>query len=190
MKIKFLLASVAMLAVATPAMAQEATEEFKGGARIEVRAVLDHVKASVDDESGTKTGFGYGAEAGYDINFSGAVLGGYAGIEGATTKACGFGDCVKSGRNITVGLRAGVALGKGLLYAKGGYSNGRLTVENLGRSGNADGFHAGAGYEFGISANTYVKAEYVFTKYSVNDDSNFKLGLQRHQGVIGVGFRF
>jgi outer membrane immunogenic protein len=191
MKIKFLLASVAMFAAATPAMAQEATEAFPGGARIEARAVLDHVKFSVDDlGSVSRTGFGYGVEAGYDGTFSGVVVGAYAGIEGSTTKLCDSGDCVKSGRNITVGVRAGGVVGKGLLYVKGGYSNGRLTVEDTDLGANADGFHLGAGYEVNVSANTYVKAEYVYTKYSVGDTLGSDVDLQRHQGVVGVGFRF
>jgi outer membrane immunogenic protein len=190
MKIKFLLASVAMFAAATPAMAQEATEAFTGGARIEARAVLDHVKFSVDDDSVGRTGFGYGVEAGYDGTFSGVVVGAYAGIEGSTAKLCDSGDCIKAGRNITVGVRAGGVVGKGLLYVKGGYTNGRLTIEDTDLGANADGFHLGAGYEVNVSANTYVKAEYVYTNYSVGDTLGSNVDLQRHQGLVGVGFRF
>ncbi|MGY4397286.1 outer membrane immunogenic protein [Sphingomonas sp. UYAg733] len=190
MKIKFLLASVAMLAVATPAMAQDTVEEFKGGARIEARAVLDHVRLSVDNDSAGKTGFGYGVEAGYDGTFSGFVVGAYAGIEGSTTKACDDFDCIKAGRNITVGVRAGSVVGKGLLYVKGGYSNGRLEIEDTDFGANTDGFHLGAGYEVNVSANTYVKAEYVYTNYSVGDTLGSDFDLQRHQGLVGVGFRF
>ncbi|MES2055191.1 MAG: porin family protein [Pseudomonadota bacterium] len=190
MKIKFLLASVAMFAVATPALAQEATEEFKGGVRVEGRAVLDHAKASVNKDSIGKTGFGYGVEAGYDAALSGFVLGAYVGIEGATTKICELSTCIKSGRNLTAGVRAGAVVGNGLLYAKGGYTNGRLKVQDTDLSGTADGFHLGVGYEYNVSAKTYVKAEYVYTNYSVGDDLGTNVDLQRHQGVIGVGFRF
>jgi hypothetical protein len=35
-----------------------------------------------------------------------------------------------------------------------------------------------------------VKAEYVYTNYSVGDIAGDDLDLQRHQGLIGVGFRF
>ncbi|MGH6613797.1 MULTISPECIES: outer membrane beta-barrel protein [Sphingomonas] len=190
MKIKFLLASVAMLAVATPAMAQDATEEFKGGARVEARVGVDHVRLSFDGDSVGRTGFDYGVEAGYDAALSGFVVGAYAGIEGSTTKACELGTCLKAGRNITAGVRVGGVVGKGLLYAKGGYSNGRLSIEDTDLAGNADGFHLGVGYEVNVSANTYVKAEYVYTNYSVGDIAGDDLDLQRHQGLIGVGFRF
>ncbi len=190
MKIKFVLASVAMLAVATPAMAQDTTEGFKGGARIEARGALDHVRVSVDGDGEGKSGFGYGVEAGYDAALSSIVVGAYVGIEGSTTKECisdSFAEgCVKAGRNFTAGVRVGGTVGKGLLYAKGGYSN----VDDFDEGRNLDGFHLGAGYEMDISANTYVKAEYVYTNYKLNRDLGVNVDLERHQGLVGVGFRF
>lgn len=203
MKTKFVVASVAAMLAATPAFAQDDTN-FHGGARIEGRVGLDEAVVSVDGDSGSKAGVVYGAEAGYDVVMSGWVLGAYAGIEGATTKECDavFGNdraCLKASRNITAGVRAGAIVGRGLLYAKGGYSNGRarLTYEDFSTPANnfadgesLDGFHLGAGYEHNISRNTYAKLEYVFTKYSVRDDLGVDVGLQRHQAVAGFGFRF
>ncbi len=103
--------------------------------------------------------------------------------------------CLKAGRNITAGVRAGGVVRSGLLYVKGGYSNGRATisyrdnvapVNNFNDSGNLDGWHVGAGYELPISANTYAKIEYVFTNYSTNDnDFGIDADLQRHQGLVG-----
>jgi len=206
MNTKFLFASVAALVIATPAMAQDQGPEFKGGARVEARIGLDDVVVRVEDESGSKAGFSYGGEIGYDyVTTSGFVLGAYAGIDGSTTKECTevFGKdeaCLKAGRNITAGVRAGGVVRSGLLYLKGGYSNGRATVayrdtvtpaNNFKLSDNADGWHIGAGYELPISANTYAKIEYVFTKYSINDDDfNIDASLKRHQGLVGFGYRF
>lgn len=207
MNTKFLFASVAALVIATPAMAQdEAVPAFKGGARVEVRAGIDDVVVKVEDESGSKVGFSYGGEVGYDyVTNSGFVIGAYAGIDGSTTKECTevFGNdeaCLKAGRNITAGVRAGGVVSSGLLYLKGGYSNGRATVayrdnaapaNNFSESGNVDGWHVGAGYELPISGNAYAKIEYVFTNYSINDDDFGVDGdLQRHQGLIGFGYRF
>jgi len=203
-KTKFLFASVAALVIATPAIAQEAPSEFKGGARVEARVGIDDVVLKAAGDSESKVGFAYGGEVGYDYaTKSGFVIGAYAGIEGATTKDCAVtgtqSACIKAGRNITAGVRAGGVVAGGLLYAKGGYSNGRLNLTykntaapatNFSDGGNADGWHLGAGYEFTISEHTYAKLEYVYTHYSVDDTSGLDFRLQRHQGVVGFGYRF
>ena len=206
MNTKFLFASVAALVIATPAMAQDEAPEFKGGARVEARIGVDDVVLKVQGDSGSKVGFSYGGEVGYDyVTNSGFVIGAYAGIDGSTTKDCTdvLGNdelCLKAGRNITAGVRAGGVVRSGLLYLKGGYSNGRASLtyrsnptpaNNFSESGNLDGWHVGAGYELPISSNTYAKIEYVFTDYSTNDDDyGFDADLQRHQGLIGFGYRF
>jgi len=201
---KILFASAAALVVATPAMAQDDSSGFKGGARIEARAGVDDVVLKSGGSSESKAGFAYGTELGYDYaTKSGFVIGAYAGIEGATTKDCAVSGtqaaCIKAGRNITVGVRAGGVVAGGLLYAKGGYTNGRLTASftdsahpanNTSASGNADGWHLGAGYEMSISAHTYAKIEYVYTHYSVDNTLGSGISLQRHQGLVGFGYRF
>ena len=204
MNTKFLFASVAALVIATPAMAQDDSSSFKGGARVEARAGVDDVVLKSGGSSDSKVGLAYGAELGYDYaTKSGFVIGAYAGVEGATTKDCAVSGtqsaCIKAGRNFTVGVRAGGTVAGGLLYAKGGYTNGRVTASftdtavpanNVSASGNADGWHAGAGYEMGISAHTYAKIEYVYTHYSVDNSLGTTVGLQRHQGMVGFGYRF
>ena len=204
MNTKLLFASVAALVIATPAMAQDDSSGFKGGARIEARAGVDDVVLKAGGGSDSKVGFVYGTELGYDYaTKSGFVIGAYAGIEGATTKDCVTGGtqtaCLKAGRNITVGVRAGGIVAGGLLYAKGGYTNGRVTASlvdtatsanNFSVSDNADGYHLGAGYEFTVSEHTYAKVEYVFTHYSIDGGVGSTTGLQRHQGLVGFGYRF
>jgi outer membrane immunogenic protein len=183
--------AVAAAAIATPAMAQDDSHELKGGARVEARVGFDHVVFSVDGASEGRSGLAYGGEAGYDLNVSNFVIGGYAGIEGSTTKECEDGVCISAGRNITAGVRAGGVVGRGLLYVKGGYSNGRINVSFDGDSdGQAfDGFHVGGGYEVNLSRHTYAKAEYVFTKYSTPSEFD-GLDIQRHQALVGFGYRF
>jgi outer membrane immunogenic protein len=220
---KKILIAAAAVAVATPAFAQDAEPSFTG-LRIEARAGLDRPTVSLEATDGAdtiersegKSGLVYGGEIGYDIQIgSRAFVGGYAGIEGATTKACaeitvGSEYCIAAGRNITLGGRAGLiaAGGKLGLYLKGGYSNGRLTAsyatlppgpvlladEDNEVSGNLDGFHLGAGVEFNVTRNIYLKAEYVYSNYgSYRDNDNgarASVSLDRHQAVAGVGFRF
>ncbi|MEO6215288.1 MAG: outer membrane beta-barrel protein [Sphingomonas sp.] len=204
MNTKILFASVAALVIATPAMAQDDSSGFKGGARIEARAGVDDVVLKANGSSESKVGFVYGTELGYDYaTKSGFVIGAYAGIEGATTKDCIASGtqtaCIKAGRNITAGVRAGGIVAGGLLYAKGGYTNGRVTASftdtaapatNFSASDNADGYHLGAGYEFTVSEHAYAKIEYVYTHYSVDNTLGSTVGLQRHQGLVGFGYRF
>lgn len=204
MNTKFLFASVAALVIATPAVAQDEAPEFKGGARVEARIGVDDVVLKAGGESASKVGFAFGGEVGYDYaTNSGFVIGAYAGIEGATTKKCARVTtnnevCLKAGRNITAGVRAGGVVRSGLLYVKGGYTNGRATgtysritpAASSSESGNLDGWHAGAGYELPVSVNTYAKIEYLYTHYSTGNDFGADIGLQRHQGLIGFGYRF
>lgn len=201
----------ALALVATPAFSQEyppappAPNSAPQGLRIEARAGADIVRVEADGDSGSRTGFDYSLEAGYDIGLAGAVVGAYAGIGDSTTKACDevFGDdraCLTTGRNITVGLRAGAALNPTtLVYVKGGYSNGRASVRyrdfidpdfDFKVSDERDGFHLGAGVEYGFGTNTYLKGEYVYTNYSSDDYEGFGLDIDRHQLLAGVGVRF
>ena len=205
MNTKFLFAAVPALLIAAPAMAQDEAPAYRGGPRLEVRVGADDVVVKVGDDSEGKVGLAFGGELGYDIvTRSGFVIGAYAGIEGATTKDCTaiVGNdalCLEAKRNITAGVRAGAVVGKGLLYAKGGYTQGRLKISyenattpalNDSDSGNLDGFHVGAGYEVDITRNTYAKIEYVYTNYDTSNDLGLDVDVQRHQGLIGFGFRF
>ena len=210
MKIATFLGATA-LALAVPSITQ-------AQARIEVRAGLDIAETSLALSDDTVTvrgedsrkGFNYGVEAGYDARVSqNFVLGAYAGIEQATTKDCNevYGldrACIRAGRDITVGLRAGSFVGPNtLLYVKGGYTNGqtRLTYDDyenilpdVREHANMDGWHAGAGVEHSFSANTYLKLEYNYTDYAnargYIDDIRVNTGVSRHRVVAGVGMNF
>lgn len=206
---KFL--GIAAVAFAVPSIAQ-------AQARIEVRAGLDIAETSLalSDDTVTvrgedsRNGFNYGVEVGYDMRASeNFVLGAYAGIEQATTKDCSevYGldrACIRAGRDITVGLRAGTFVGANtLIYVKGGYTNGqiRLTYDDFENilpdereHANMDGWHAGAGIEHSFSRNTYIKLEYNYTDYAnargYIDDVHVNAGVTRHRIVAGVGMDF
>jgi len=206
MKNYLLAAAAATMLTAVPAVAQEEDAgSMVSGLRIEGRVGLDRVVVSALGESEGRSGVSYGAEVGYDYLVSSSfTLGAYAGIDGSSAKECAeiFGDdeaCLKAGRNFTVGGRLGAVTGPGVFYVKGGYSNGRGTVEyedfidpaySFSESANLDGFHLGAGFELSLSKNLYGKAEYVYTNYDTGEDYGLDLDLQRHQVLVGAGVRF
>jgi outer membrane immunogenic protein len=213
---KYIVAGAFALAIAAPAAAQDAAP-VSSGPRIEARvgwdrpvieAFLDDGVDSISDKAG-KSGVTYGVEAGYDIVAGGpSLIGIYGGIEDSSVKECLeiYGNdrgCVEAGRNITAGARVGFVTNRGVVYLKGGYSNGRATVsysdpaapsDNFRLSENLDGFHLGAGGEVMFGRNVYGKLEYVYTNYGGfdYDDGDVAAGLdvERHQVVAGVGFRF
>jgi len=101
--------------------------------------------------------------------------------------------CAQVGRDIYVGGRIGSLITPNtLLYGKAGYTNARLATEyedgidgdagDVETGDNLDGVRLGAGLEHAIGPNSFVKAEYRY--------SNYEQGFEKHQGVVGFGFRF
>jgi len=213
---KFLIAGAFVLVVTAPAAAQSGPS-VTSGARVEGRFGWDRAvfkdRVFVEDielrRKDEKSGIVYGVEAGYEYVPEGPVLiGAYAGVEGSNIKDCqgnSAGDrfCLKRRRNFTVGARLGYVMSRGVVYLKGGYSNGRLKQvyndadfpeASFHRAKNFGGFHLGAGGEVMISDNVYGKLEYVYTNYS--NERTFQNGVlenfgsRRHQVIAGVGLRF
>lgn len=169
---RFAAAAVAALVVATPALAQDSAS-FTGP---RVEAVLGYDVVSTPGVS-DPDGFLYGVGVGYDVQVKGVVLG----LEGewtdSTTKKYG----VNSDRDLYVGGRIGVPISNvALLYGKVGYTNARLESDVY--SKNLDGIRLGAGMEYAIGGNMFLKGEYRYSNYE--DD------LSRHQVVGGFGIRF
>ncbi len=208
-----LLVSVPLVIAASPAAAAD-----HSGPRIEIRGGWDHVSlnetlsdgvTSVSNSAG-KDGYAFGAEIGYDAQVTPLfTLGGYAGGDLSGTRKCGqiYGNdeaCIKSPRNFTVGARAGAIVGPfGLLYVKGGYSNGRLQVayrdlvdptNDFDAHTDRGGWHVGAGSEVSILRNGYFKVEYVYTRYDsykvTESGLTYKLGGDRNQVMAATGLRF
>ncbi len=224
--IALILASASATALAVPAAAQD-NSAFTGP-RIEGIAGYDISKAgsSVDNDLNDEDdqsidGFMYGVGVGYDVAVGGVVLGAEAELSTSTAETeivdgdledLGFGAQLETGRDIYVGARAGIlAAPNALLYVKGGYTNARYNL--LADNGTSeietdldlDGWRVGAGAEYAVSENTFVKLEYRYSKYNegefdFNDDDffdtdtgesdRFDADLDRHQVAVGVGLRF
>ena len=191
---KFAIAA-ALLAgtIATPALAQD---NNLGGFRVE--GLVGYDRPCIEDEGadGVVSGMGVG----YDFQSGNAVFG----IEAEATDSsadetvAGFalpGDTlrVRASRDLYVGGRAGFGVGgNSLIYAKAGYTNARVRVDyEDGTAGtvadftdrtNLDGVRAGLGAQIGLGPNAYLKTEYRY--------SNYQDGVDRHQVVGGLGFRF
>ncbi|HST35051.1 MAG TPA: porin family protein [Allosphingosinicella sp.] len=182
--------------LATPAFAQEPANA--GGFHVDAIVGYDRANDGFSDQNGN--GVLYGVGAGYDLRLGNAILG----IEGeaadSSSDECGttgaiVGDeiCVSAGRDLYAGLRIGAVVGNNtLLYAKAGYTNARVNVDyddgtaatgpDFSGHQNLDGMRVGAGAQFGLGPNTYVRTEYRY--------SNYQDGFDRHQVVGGLGFRF
>lgn len=214
MTIKALLLAASAFAVAAPAVAQDASAgPSYTGARLEGRVGYEFVNSGVrsTQEFGERGVFGddqsneeglIGAEVGYDAQVGGIVVGGYAGVEisDANIRSAGRPYTFNTGRNMTLGVRAGVALNPGaLLYVKGGYSRGRLKVTEEGPNPalfadydtGRNGYHVGGGVELPFGTSYYARGDYVFHRYSPYDLSPGEtLKFSRHQLVAAVGVRF
>jgi outer membrane immunogenic protein len=173
----------AMLSAAAPALAQDAAPFT--GLRAEGLIGWDRSQAFGGHEDGAM----YGAAVGYDLQLNGFLAGAEGEISDSTVKQCEgpSGDrlCAKAGRDLYLGGRIGTVIGGTvLLYGKAGYTNARYSVSYNGASegANFDGLRLGAGAEYAIGPNSFVKAEYRYSNYE--DD------LSRHQLAAGFGFRF
>jgi outer membrane immunogenic protein len=190
---KIIIAALAASALAAPALAQDAAPFT--GFRLEGLVGYDNLKGN----GGGRDGVAYGVGAGYDFQLGGAVLG----IEGeamdSSTKGCETAFltttdriCANAKRDLYAGARVGVAVAPStLLYAKAGYTNARVRVNytdpttpanSFSAADNLDGVRVGAGVEQKLGTNLYAKAEYRY--------SNYEAGIERHQVLGGIGFRF
>lgn len=175
------------------ASAQESTAFT--GPRVEGLIGWDRVQAN----GGHDDGVAYGVGVGYDVAVGkGLILGLEGELSDATTKECGtFASavdrlCARTGRDLYVGGRLGVPVSPNvLLYGKVGYTNARykLTYDdgvdgstNFRDGKNYDGVRLGAGVEYAITPQAFVKAEYRY--------SNWEDGLSKNQVLGGFGFRF
>ncbi|WP_423601691.1 outer membrane protein [Sphingomonas sp. MS122] len=180
--------------VAAPAMAQDA-EPFTGPSIVAIGGV-DHSSGGSDDP----TGFVYGGAVTYDLGSGSLRYGAEAEVTGTTTGECQTSsiagssqrNCYHIGRDLYVGGRLGMVVAPNLmLYGKAGYTNVRIkeSYDNLSTpaspdqklAGNSDGYRLGAGMELDIGK-FLVRTEYRYSDYD--------WGGHRHQGTVGLGFRF
>lgn len=177
--------ALALTTLAAPAFAQDA-EAPAGGVKVVAIGGFDHVK---DSGQGTDGAFA-GIAVGYDVQLSKLVVGGEVEASFATTDECvavtpTSNACVEAGRDLYAGARVGLPIGGGtVLYAKGGYTNARVVGTLDGTtvtSQNLDGWRVGGGAEANVGK-FLVRLEYRYSDYDG--------GTKRHQGVLGLGYRF
>ncbi|SNS81310.1 outer membrane immunogenic protein [Sphingomonas laterariae] len=172
---RFVAVALAATAFATPAFAQD--DAAFTGPRVE--AIVGYDNVGVPGAS-NPDGVLYGVGVGYDFEEAGGIFGVEAELTDSTTKKTIGGAKLESDRDIYVGARVGDVVGPVLLYVKVGYTNARIDVDGDGSNGN--GVRGGIGFEYGIGAKGYAKAEYRY--------SNYEGGVTRNQAVMGFGYRF
>lgn len=182
------LAAASLVAMATPAMAQTASEIPFSGLRAGAEVGYDHIRSgSTEDVDNTRDlkqsvdGVTYGGVVGYDFaaspnfrvgaeaSYSGSTAGRDFNNDQPTVFNLGN---VQADREIYVGGRVGyVTSPTTMIYGKAGYTNQRFSVTgsdgtvNLAQKLDTDGWRVGAGAEFAVSRNAYVGAEYRYSKY-------------------------
>lgn len=230
MKVIFLFGAAAMALASTSAQAQDVSgfriEGRFGWEKADAEAVLPNPEDD-EDETGDEflvgnnddDGVAYGVEIGYDMQIGDSfVVGAYGGVDLSDSNICtGLVEddlaCTELGRTFTAGVRAGVPIGSNsLIYAKGGYSNGKLDLtydpditdnddeepgEIAAFSEKRDGYHLGAGAEVGITSSIYAKLEYVYTdfgsgSYLLDEEEEISIDVKSssHQALVGLGLRF
>lgn len=198
---KLVLAALAASAIATPAFAQDEAAPFTG-LRAEGVVGYDHVRDGTGQDAGSSDGISYGGAIGYDAQIGGLVLGAEAELTGSTTDTradalltAGDRLVVDMGRDIYLGGRVGVAVTpETLIYAKAGYTNARVETTyttpttTVRFDEDMEGFRLGAGGEFRLGGNMYLKGEYRYSNYGRL--AGYDIDVDRHQFVAGVGVRF
>jgi outer membrane immunogenic protein len=199
------LAAASLVALATPAMAQTASEAPFSGLRVGGEVGYDHIRSgSTEDVDNTRDlkqsidGVEYGAVVGYDfpagenlrIGAEASYAGSTAGRDFDNSQPTVFNlGSVEADRDIYVGGRVGyVTSPSTMVYVKGGYTNQRFSLTgtdgtvNLDQRLDTDGWRAGAGAEFAVGRNAYIGAEYRY--------SNYKEGEYDFDGTTPDGSRF
>lgn len=162
MKKIFAAAALAAVAVASPALAQDAVGGAHIGAEI---GLLDDDFLGTDEVS-------YGVTAGYDFALGGVVAGPVVGYTGL------FDDEGSDLREYSVGARLGVPLsGASLFYGSVAYSN----LDADGFAGSIDGAKFGLGFEKNFGG-FYGRVE---TRYA-----DYEAGAELYQTVLGAGVKF
>lgn len=183
---KFALVGGAVALFAIPAVAN-------AQAFVQLETGLDSISVQGESDEGVT----YGVSAGYDMPLSGGMFVGIQGtVADSSTKECAndvlaAGDalCIKTGRDLAAVVRLGTTVGdKGKLYVLGGYTNARIRatysdgVNSASDGANGDGFRLGAGYQYDLSENLFLKAEYRY--------SNYESDFSRHNGIVALGVKF
>lgn len=179
---------LAASAIATPA--------FAAGDAI-VEAQIGYDTPSVDGSLGSTSGVSYGVTLAYELPIDDTIFfGAEVAVNNSTAKECAGGGtavdprvCFGAGRDFGAAARFGVDIAKNdSIYAIAGYSNLKANVTAdagtgpSGASTTLDGVQVGVGYRHWFGEKLFGKFEYRY--------SNYEAGVERHQGLVGVGYQF
>jgi len=206
--------ALAALAVAMPALAQDAPANFNGlyagiqGGWQQDRQTLRVTSGGTETKAVSKDdGLAYGGQVGYDFRLSPSTV---FGVEVALTGRTGNGRFnngagiadLSQGRTVSATGRLGYLVDpSGLLYVRGGYANGQYKLDNgLTRvSEDRDGYTVGAGYERMLTQNVSARVEYNYSDFGKDDlpvvaaalaATSADLKYRRHAVTAGINFRF
>lgn len=173
-----------------------AAEAPFSGPRIGVEAGWGRVGGGARSSS---DGFVYGANLGYDLAAGAVRIGPEFEISNSTQKTCATqvvagtqtNDCQRSDRDLYAGFQVGyVASPKVMLFAKGGYTNGRFSKKLASSTAtqanysahDRSGYRLGGGAEYAVTPHVYLTGEYRYSRWNDHIHQNQILG--------GVGYRF
>lgn len=159
--------------IATPAFAQDAAPA--AGTMTGPRAAI--TVSSGGTSATSFEGETIGFDAGYDWDLGSAVVG--VAVQYDTDLGSGIFD---ANQTALVGRAGGKISGTNhLIYVAGGYTRVALGATPFDKNG-GDGLRAAFGAEFAVGTNVSFKIEQRY--------SNYEAGIELHQTVAGVGFRF
>ena len=177
----------------------------------------DGVDTGEDEGDESIDGAGFGVGLGFDFDLGGLVAGVEGEFVESTGKQevdetvdVPISARLETGRDLYVGGRLGFRAGPStLVYGKAGYTNLSLEGAFAGEGErfefdtNADGWRLGAGIEQLLGPNAFGKVEYRYSKYNnldfsddfdtddlAGEDFETDIDLDRHQVMVGLGFRF
>jgi outer membrane immunogenic protein len=184
---KLLLVTVAALAASSPVYAQNVSVEVQTGYDV----------PTFDGTAGAVPGVSYGATLAVEMPIDESIFfGAEVSVDKSTSDECSGAAtavsplvCVSTGRDFGAGVRFGADIGENSsFYAMAGYTNLRVGVVADDGTGpasagaNLDGIKLGLGFRQWFGKRAYGKVEYRY--------SNYEGGLDRHQGLVGIGYQF
>lgn len=192
-------AVITAIFVSSPALAQDAPRV--GGFNVGAHIGYDEVSLDDGTSSGSKSDVMYAVSAGYDfpvgtgfVGFEGEYADSKVGLTETDILTPGDRLTFSAGRDLYLGIRAGMTAGPFKIYAKGGYTRARLKAAyedgttTLSESQSVDGFRVGAGTDIVISSHISARLEYRYSDYGDVLDSGVKMS--RSQFVTGLLGRF
>ncbi len=167
----------------------------------------DKNRFTLVDSTGTESthrngsSFAYGGQIGYDFKLGTSfVLGAEAFLTGDTNKVHEDGMSFDGGRSFGLLARAGfLATPNTLVYANGGWENGRFTYQDeiIRTSSNLDGWSIGAGVEQMLNKNVSARVEYRYTDFNrfkpdllSTAEYDGYANVDRNRIMVGVNYRF